>query len=160
MAASCCSPLLAAANVALVGRLIAHRGWLAALAACGLMAVYPATYIALLDGMLEPLMCFFCLLGAVLVFDRDGLAGRRRLVAGGAAFGFAGAVLVAAVLPVLVVMVLCASRFRRRLLPFVGGSPPDSSFQCSPSSWRRPPPFSTIPWSPSWSASKRADAPR
>jgi hypothetical protein len=121
MAVTCCTPLLAAANVALVGRLIAHRGWRAALAACGLMTVYPATYTALLDGMLEPLMCFFCLLGAVLVFDRDGLAGRRRLVAGGAVFGFGGSVLIATVLPVLVVMALCASRLRRRLLPFVGG---------------------------------------
>jgi hypothetical protein len=121
MALTGCTPLLAAANVALVGRLIAHRGWRAALAACGLMAVYPATYTALLDGMLEPLMCLFCLLGAVLVFDRDGLAGRRRLAAGGAAFGFGGSVLIATALPVLVVMVLCASRLRRRLLPFVGG---------------------------------------
>jgi hypothetical protein len=121
MAVTCCSPLLAAANVALVGRLIVHRGWRAALAACGLMAVYPATYTALLDGMVEPLMCLFCLLGAVLVFDRDGLAGRRRLAAGGAAFGFGGSVLVATALPVLVVMALCASRPRRRLLPFAGG---------------------------------------
>src|ERR1035441_10820605 len=99
MAVTCCTPLLAAANVALVGRLIAHRGWRAALAACGLMTVYPATYAALLDGMLEPLMCFFCLLGAVLVFDRDGLAGRRRLVAGGAALGLGGAGLIAPPLP-------------------------------------------------------------
>jgi hypothetical protein len=121
IALSCCSPLLAAANVALTGRLVAHRGWRAALAACGLMAVYPATYTALLDGMLEPLMCLFCLLGAVLVFDRDGLARPRRLVAGGAAFGFAGSILVASILPVLVVAALCASRFRRRLLPFAGG---------------------------------------
>jgi len=121
MALTACTPLLAAANVALVGSLIAHRGWRAALVACGLMAVYPATYTALLDSLLEPLMCLFCLLGAVLVFDRDGLAARRRLALGGAAFGFAASILVAAALPVLVVIALCASQLRRRLLPFVGG---------------------------------------
>jgi hypothetical protein len=121
MALTACTPLLAAANVALVGRLIAHRGWRAALVACGFMAVYPTTYLALLDSLLEPLMCLFCLLGAVLVFDRDGLAGRRRLALGGAAFGFAASILIASALPVLVVIALCASRLRRRLLPFLGG---------------------------------------
>ena len=121
MALTAGTPLLAAANVALVGRLTVHRGWRAPLAACGLMAVYPATYTALLDGMLEPLMCFFCLLGAVLVFDRDGLAGRRRLAAGGVAFGFGVSVLVAAALPMLVVIALCASRLRQRLLPLMAG---------------------------------------
>lgn len=74
IALTTCTPLLAAVNVALVGRLIAYRGWRAALAACGLMAVDPATDTALIDGMLEPPMCLFCLLGAVLVFERDALA--------------------------------------------------------------------------------------
>ncbi|MGA9113693.1 MAG: glycosyltransferase 87 family protein [Candidatus Dormiibacterota bacterium] len=121
MALTACTPLLAAANVALVGRLIAHRGWRAALVACGFMAVYPATYLALQDSLLEPLMCLLCLLGAVLVFDRDRLAGRRRLALGGAAFGLATSVLIASALPVLVVAALCASRLRRRLLPFASG---------------------------------------
>ena len=121
MALTACTPLLAAADVALVGRLIAHRGWRAALVACGSMAVYPATYLALQDSLVEPLMCLFCLLGAVLVFERDGLSGRRRLALGGAAFGFAASVLIASALPVLVVAALCASRLRRRLLPFLGG---------------------------------------
>ncbi len=121
MALTACTPLLAAANVALVGRLIAHRGWRAALVACGFMAVYPATYLALQDSLLEPLMCLLCLLGAVLVFDRDRLAGRRRLALGGAAFGLATSVLIASALPVLVVAALCASRRRRRLLPFASG---------------------------------------
>ena len=121
MALTACTPLLAAANVALVGRLIAHRGWRAALVACGFMAVYPATYLALQDSLLEPLMCLLCLLGAVLVFDRDRLAGRRRLALGGAAFGLATSALIASALPVLVVAALCASRLRRRLLPFASG---------------------------------------
>jgi alpha-1,2-mannosyltransferase len=121
IAITACSPLLAAANVALVGRLVAHRGWRAALAACGLMAVYPATYVALFDGLLEPIMVLFCLVGAVLAFDRDVPARPRRLLAGGVAVGFATSILVVAVLPALVMAVLCARRPRQRLLPFAGG---------------------------------------
>jgi len=121
MVLTACTPLLAAANVALVGRLVAPRGWRAALAACGLMAIYPATYEALLDGMLEPLMVLFCLVGALLVFDRGGWSSRWRLVAGGVAFGFATSILVAAVLPAGVVALLGVGRLRRRFLPFAGG---------------------------------------
>jgi hypothetical protein len=116
-----CTLLVAAANVALVGRLVRHRGWCAVLAACGFVAVSPMVYPALLNGMLEPLMDLFCLLGLSLVFERDELAGRRRMVLGGVVLGFAGAVLVASIVPVLVVAVLCALRSRRRLLAFVGG---------------------------------------
>lgn len=121
MVLTACTPVLAAANVALVGRLVSPRGWRAALAACGLMAVYPATYEALLDGMLEPLMVLFCLIGALLVFDRGGWSHRWRLAAGGVAFGFATSILVAAVLPASVVALLSIGQLRRRFLPFVGG---------------------------------------
>lgn len=120
-AVNLCTPVLAAANVVLVGRLVCHRGWQAALAGSGLMAVSPQVYSALLNGMLEPLMDLFCLIGLALVFDRDRLAGRRRIALGGLAFGFAGALLVASIVPVLVVAALCLRRLRLRLLPFVGG---------------------------------------
>jgi hypothetical protein len=122
IALSLCTPLLAGANVALVGKLASRRGWRSSLVACGLVAVYPAMYEALLDGLLEPLMGFFCLLGAVLVFHRDDFAERRRLVAGGVAFGFATSILIAGALPTLVVAVLCARRLRSRLLPFAAGA--------------------------------------
>ena len=120
-AVNLCTPVLAAANVFLVGRLVRHRGWQAALAGCGLMAVSPQVYSALLNGMLEPLMDLFCLIGLALVFEEDQLAGWRRLALGGLAFGVAGSLLVAAIVPVLVVAGLCARRLRHRLLPFLGG---------------------------------------
>jgi hypothetical protein len=41
--------------------------------------------------LLEPWLVLFCLLGALAVFDGDR-AGGRRLIWGGLAFGFAGAV--------------------------------------------------------------------
>jgi alpha-1,2-mannosyltransferase len=116
-----CTPLLAACNVVLVGRLVRHRGWRAALVACGLMALYPAMFFALLDGMVEPLMDLFCLVGLCLVFEGDTLAGRRRLALGGAAIGVAGTIMVSAVVPALIVVALCARHPRRRLMPVVGG---------------------------------------
>ena len=72
--------------------------------------------------LLEPWLVLFCLLGALAVFDGDQVAAavRRRLAWGGAAFGFAVAIKLWAVLPVLVVvLVLC--RRRRAWLPYVAG---------------------------------------
>ncbi|MGP8161489.1 MAG: hypothetical protein ACLQGJ_09795 [Candidatus Dormibacteria bacterium] len=120
-AVNLCTPLLAAANVLLVGHLLRHRGWQAVLAGCGLMAVTPITYDALANGMLEPLMDLLCLVGLALVFDGDRLAGRRRMLLGGVAFGFGGCILVAAIVPVLVLAVLAALRQAKRLPPFAIG---------------------------------------
>ena len=120
-AVNLCTPLLAAANVALVGHLLRHRGWQAVLAGCGLMAVTPVTYDALANGMLEPLMDLFCLIGLTLIFDGDRLAGRRRMLLGGVAFGVAGCVLVAAVVPALVVAALVAYRQAKRLSLYAVG---------------------------------------
>jgi alpha-1,2-mannosyltransferase len=114
-------PLVAAANVVLVGMLVSHRGRLATLAAAGLMAVFPAEVNATHTVLLEPLLDVFCLLGAVLVFDGDTFARGLRLLAGGAAFGFAGTIKAWALIPVLVVAVLCLPAIRTRLVPFLGG---------------------------------------
>ena len=64
----------------------------------------------------------FCLAGMLAVFDRDGLASTRRLVWGGVAFGFAGAIKVWAILPVLVIVVLIlAARQPRRAAAYAAG---------------------------------------
>jgi hypothetical protein len=62
----------------------------------------------------------FCLLGALAVYDGDRLASDRRLLLGGLAFGFAGAVKVWAVLPVLVILALTFGR-RRGAAGFAAG---------------------------------------
>ena len=62
----------------------------------------------------------FCLLGMLAVFDGDRLASGRRLIWGGLAFGFAGAVKVWAILPVLVILALLRPARGR------AGSPPRS----------------------------------
>jgi hypothetical protein len=82
--------------------------------ACGVLAIYPDSVLAARTVLLEPWLVLFCLLGALAVFDGDEVAGsRRRLLLGGVLFGFAGAVKVWAILPVLVILALTARRPRQ-----------------------------------------------
>lgn len=117
-----CTPLLAAANVLLIGKVVRPHGRAALIAACAVMAFFPAELYAIRSGLLEPVVNFFCLAGAAFLFDGDGFTvSKRRIVAAGIAFGIAGTVKAPAVLPVLVIAVLCLPEVRGRLLPFVGG---------------------------------------
>lgn len=109
-----------AAGVTLLGLLIRHRGPLATLIACGTLAVFPDSVAASHTVLVEGWLVLFCLIGAVIVFDRDGLAGNRRLAWGGVAFGFAGAVEAWAIVPVLVVLALTVTRLRRAVLFLAG----------------------------------------
>jgi hypothetical protein len=113
--------LAGAVAVALAGLLVRHRGALATIIVCGIMAVYPDSIQATKTVLVEPWLVLFCLIGALAVFDGDGFTtSRRRLIWGGVAFGFAGAVEPWAIFPVLVVAVL-ALRRPRRLLAYAGG---------------------------------------
>jgi alpha-1,2-mannosyltransferase len=95
------------ASVPLGGLLVRHRGTLAVATACGILAVYPDAIGASYTVFLEPYLVLFCLLGALAVFEGDRLSGAsRRLFWGGVAFGFAGAIKVWAIFPVLVVLAL------------------------------------------------------
>jgi alpha-1,2-mannosyltransferase len=117
-----CTPLLAAGSVLLIGKVLRHHGRAAVIVACGVMALYPAELYALRSGLLESVVDFFCLVGAALVFDGDSLSSsRRRILLGGIAFGIAGTVKAPAIVPVLVLAVLCLPAIRHRLLPFVTG---------------------------------------
>jgi alpha-1,2-mannosyltransferase len=100
--------LASAAGIALAGLLVRHRGALAALVACGVLAVYPDSVAAAHTVLVEPWLVLACLAGGLAVFDGDRItASTRRLAWGGAAFGFAGAVESWAILPVLVLLALC-----------------------------------------------------
>ena len=113
--------LASAAGVVLIGLLVRHRGALAALIACGVLAVFPDAIAAAHTVLVEPWLVLFCLLGAVAVFDGDRLtASGRRLAWGGAAFGFAGAIEGWALVPVLVVLAISLP-WMRRTLTFVAG---------------------------------------
>ncbi len=105
--------LAGAAAVLLGGLVVRHRGVLATMLTCGIIAIYPGSVQAAHTVLLEPWLTVFCLAGAVAVFDGDRLAdGWRRLAWGGAAFGFAGAIKVWAILPVAVIVVLSLRRPR------------------------------------------------
>jgi alpha-1,2-mannosyltransferase len=110
------------AAAGLGGLLVRHRGLLAVLLTSGIIAVYPASVQSAHTVLLEPWLVLFCLLGALAVFDGDRLAGLRRLAWGGAAFGFAGAIKVWAILPVVVIvaLILAARRLRGALLYVAG----------------------------------------
>jgi hypothetical protein len=113
--------LAGAAGVSLAGLLVRHRGALAALLACGVVAVYPDSVSSAHTLLVEPWLVLFCLAGAVAVFDGDQFtSSRRRLIWGGVAFGFAGVILAWAIVPVLVIAVLSA-RLPRRMAAYLGG---------------------------------------
>ena len=108
------------ASVTLGGLLARHRGVFAVLVACGLPAVFPDSIQAAHTVLVEPWLALFCLAGALAVFEGDRLtASHRRLVWGGVAFGFAGAVEVWAVFPLAVIAVL-SLRAPRRLARYPG----------------------------------------
>ena len=110
------------AAAGLGGLLVRHRGLLAVLLTSGIIAVYPSSVQSAHTVLLEPWLVLFCLLGALAVFDGDRLASVRRLAWGGAAFGFAGAIKVWAILPVVVIVVLIlAARQLRGALLYVAG---------------------------------------
>jgi len=109
------------ACVALLGVLVRHRGPVTAGVACGIYAVYPDTLVAAHTLMLEPWLNLFCLAGAVLVFDGDRLTGGWRLAWGGAAFGFAGAVKLWGLVPLVIIVSLLMPRARRAAVFAAGG---------------------------------------
>jgi alpha-1,2-mannosyltransferase len=113
--------LAGTAGVALAGLLVRHRGPLAALLTCGIMAVYSDGVAAAHTVLVEPWLVLFCLAGAVAVFDGDRItASTRRLAWGGVLLGFAGAVEAWAIVPVLVLAALCLPQFKRAGI-FIGG---------------------------------------
>ncbi len=102
------------ANVVLLGLLVRHRGPLTVLLACGLYAVYPDAIIAAHTFLLEPWLNMFCLAGAVLMFDGDRIARTTpRLAWAGAAFGFAAAVKIWALVPLCVAGLVIVAGQRR-----------------------------------------------
>lgn len=110
-----------AASVPAVGLLARHRGVVAVTIACGISAVVPDSVLAAHTVLVEPWLALFCLIGAIAVFDGDQLTSSgRRLVWGGAAFGFAGAIEVWAIFPVIVLAAVTL-RAPRRLIRYLAG---------------------------------------
>jgi hypothetical protein len=114
--------VLAGAASALLGcLLVRHRGLVAVTVTGGILAIYPPAVAAAHTVLLEPWLVLACLGGAVAVFDGDRpAASARRLLWGGAVFGFAGTIKAWAIVPALILLVLCL-RDRRRAGGFAAG---------------------------------------
>src|SRR5215831_15534014 len=120
-AARAITAIASAAAVPVAGLLTRHRGLFAAVVTCGVLAIFPDSILAARTVLLEPWLVLFCLLGALALFDGDQIAASaRRLLVGGILFGFAGAVKVWAILPVVVILVLTARRPRQASV-YAGG---------------------------------------
>jgi hypothetical protein len=116
--------LASTAGVLLAGLLVRHRGLLAVIVTCGIIAVYPDSVSTARTILVEPWLVLFCLLGALALFDRDQFtSSRKRLFWGGVSFGFAGCIEVWAIFPVVVLacMFLLSQPRIRRLAVFAGG---------------------------------------
>jgi 4-amino-4-deoxy-L-arabinose transferase-like glycosyltransferase len=113
--------LVVGINAALAAWVVRSRGRGAMLVAGLALACFPLARIADHTVMLEPYLVFFCLAGACVMFDRDGaLAGSRRLLVAGALFGFAGAIKLFAIFPVVAALCCCLPLVRRLRTYVVG----------------------------------------
>ncbi len=123
------------ACVILLSLLVRHRGPVAVLVAGGGYAVDPDAIVAAHTFLLEPWLNLFCLAGALLAIDRDRAAAPRRLAWAGAAFGFAAAVKIWALVPLGVLAAVLAvtshraaaaavtsRRYRWPAVPLAGGA--------------------------------------
>ena len=107
------------ASVIALSRLVRHRGPVAVLVAGGGYAVDPDAIVAAHTFLLEPWLNLFCLAGALLAFDGDRPAAPRRLAWAGAAFGFAAAVKIWALVPFGLLAAVLAVTSRRSGRPAV-----------------------------------------
>jgi hypothetical protein len=108
------------AGVVLAGLLVRRYGTLAVLITCGIMAVHPESIAAAHTVLVEPWLVLLCLIGALALFDGDGLARGWRLGWAGVAFGFGGAVEAWAIVPVVVAVLLFLPKVKRAW-PFGAG---------------------------------------
>jgi alpha-1,2-mannosyltransferase len=110
-----------AASVPLAGLLVRRRGLVAVIITSGIMAVFPASILAAHTVLQEPWLVLCVMLGLLALFEDDRLTeSGRRLAWGGVAFGFAGAIKLWAIFPIVVLAVMCLPNLRRLGL-YLGG---------------------------------------
>lgn len=111
------------AAIPLAGLLVRHRGPLAVVLTCGVLAVHPDSIYATSTLLIEPYLVVLCLLGALALFEGDSVtSSRRRLILAGLAIGAAGAVKAFAIFPAVALLVVCVLAAPwRRALRYAGG---------------------------------------
>jgi uncharacterized membrane protein HdeD (DUF308 family) len=120
-AARIVTAIVASLNAALAAYALRDRGRVAMLVAGLTVAVFPLAVSADHTLTLEPYLVLFCLLGTVTMFSGGKLATPRRILLAGTLFGFAGAVKVWAVFPVVAALCVCVPLWRSALRPFGSG---------------------------------------
>jgi alpha-1,2-mannosyltransferase len=117
--------LASTACVPLAGSLMRHRGALATLVTCGVLAIYPDDVTTAHTLILEPWMNLCLLIGACFAFRDGQLSQPGRLLWAGIAIGFAGAVKYWAAVPAAVLLAALAFAAHpdriRRLGRYLGG---------------------------------------
>jgi len=121
------------ANVLLLGRLLRHRSPLVIAVACLGLALYPDAILASSALLLEPFLNLFCLIGLVLIFERDRLSDlQSRVFWSGVAFGMAGTMKSWAILPVAILFLMLIGRRPLRAVSFVLGNAAGLLVLCLP----------------------------
>jgi glycosyl transferase family 87 len=119
--ARCVTAVVAGLNATMAAIALRHRGLAAMLGAGLALALFPEAVGGDSTVLLEPYVVCFCLLGVVIAFEDGSLANRRRLFISGLAFGFAGAVKVWAIFPVIAMLVCMLPRWKDCVRPFATG---------------------------------------
>ncbi len=119
--ARCVTAVVVAFNAVLVGLIVRPVGRVAAGIAAFSLALWPLAQTVDHSVVLEPYLVCFCLLGTLLVFAHGGFASWWRVLWGGTAFGFAIAVKVWGILPVLAVLLIFLPAWRRKGAPLALG---------------------------------------
>ncbi len=104
--------LVAAVSAALAAVAVRHWGIGAMVIAGTTLACYPLAVAADHTLLLEPYLVCFCLIGMIAMFTGGEIASSHRLVVAGIAFGFAGAIKVWAIVPILVAFAVCLPRWK------------------------------------------------
>ena len=104
--------LVTGLNAVLAAIAVRHRGVGAMMIAGTALACFPLAVAADQSLLLEPYLVCFCLIGMIAMFSGGKLASSHRLALAGVAFGFAGAIKIWAIFPILVALAVCLPRWK------------------------------------------------
>ena len=120
-AARIVTAIVAGLNASLAAYAVRSCGRVAMLTAGLALAVFPLAVSADHTLTLDPYLVLFCLLGTIAMFSGGRLATPPRIMLAGALFGFAGAVKLWAVFPVIAALCVCVPLWTVAVRPFLSG---------------------------------------
>ncbi len=112
--------LVTGLNAVMAAIAVRHRGVGAMMIAGTALACFPLAVAADHTLLLEPYLVCFCLIGTIAMFSGGKLASNHRLALAGVAFGFAGAMKIWAIFPIVVALAVCLPLWKRLWTLFLG----------------------------------------